>query len=160
MAAKNQTKVTEGEIPFHLDTKFTVAEAAKELKRSTRTIRDWIKERKLGAYRIGHVLIITGSQMDAFARERVLKYVLFGDTADAAELDPAYEPPTINEVDLDSLNDEELNAAILYLPKPLKTTANRKQSVSDTDTFTKDENPKGELWTEEFVKKLLGESEE
>ena len=119
MSAKNQTKDTDGELPYHLDIKFTVAEAAKELKVTTKTIRNWIKERKLGCRRIGigrGRIVITGSQIDAIADERIisrLSYLLFGDSADARELDPAYEPPTPTEVNLDDLTDEQLNAAIL-----------------------------------------------
>ena len=82
---------------------------------STRTVRNWIKEHKLGSRRIGHKLIITGSQLDAFADER-LRFWLFGDTAAAHELDPAYVPPEVEEVDIDTLTDEQLLSAYILIP--------------------------------------------
>ena len=62
-------------IPFHKDTKFTVEEVAAELRKSTATIYDLIKKRKLEAYRIGRNFVITGSQLDDFAERRRLKRI-------------------------------------------------------------------------------------
>ena len=107
--SKRQPETTKADaVPFDLDAKYTVEQVADMLQKSTKTIYGWIKTRKLKAYRFGREIIITASQLNDFANDRLLKK-WFPELGNLSELDPAYVPP--EEVDIDSLTEAEILAA-------------------------------------------------
>jgi len=104
------------QVSFADDKKYTVEQVANEhLHKSTKTIYNLIKDRKLKAYRIGREFVITASALNEFAEPKLLEK-WFPAFANLDELDPAYQPP--EEVDLDSLSDDEFRRAYL-LPSEL-----------------------------------------
>lgn len=112
---KNQTDPnTKPKLTYADDKKYTVEEVARDhLRKSTKTVYKWIRERKLKAYRIGNEFIITASQLNEFAESKELKHWTFSQwdfsELDPAYLDPAYIPP--KEVDIDSLSEAEILGA-------------------------------------------------
>lgn len=116
--SKTQTVADDVPIPFDKDAKYTVEQVAAMLQMSTKTIYTWIKERKLHARRFkgSKKIIITASQINAFADEAILKK-WFPEFGNLDELDPAYAPPELEEVDIDSLTEEELRLAYVIPPE-------------------------------------------
>ncbi len=98
------------QISFANDKKYTVAELAAEINKSTKSIYRLIKERKLKAYRFGKDLIITASQLNDYADQNILKK-WFPNAAYAGDLDPAYVPP--EEIDITELTLEEIESAFV-----------------------------------------------
>lgn len=102
---KQPDKADKPKIDFASDQKYTVAEIAQELDKSTKTVYSWIKKRKLKAYRFGKDFIITASQLNDFADRHIL--------SSRTEPDPDWEVGTgdYEEVPLDSLSDDEIASA-------------------------------------------------
>jgi excisionase family DNA binding protein len=98
-------------VSFADDKKYTVESLAAELGKSTKTVYGWIRARKLKAYRFGKEYLITASQLNDFANDRLLKKWLAAELTHLNELDPAYVPPT--EVDIDSLTEKQILSAFV-----------------------------------------------
>ena len=156
---KRQIPEIDDLIPFDLDRKYTTAQIAEQAHKSTKTVRKWITTNKLKAYDFGNGFIITATDWNNFADGNKLKFLfawLGYDADDAAELDPAYEPPTLTEVDLDDLTDEQFDAAIIIPPNFDRFDASvlsKKLSANDQDIFDADER----RWMRDFLNGLTDE---
>ena len=96
-------------IPFDLDRKYTVEQIAVDhLKKSTKTVYNLIKERKLKAYRIGKEFVITASQLNDFAGNQRLD----DRSADWIDTDAPPEPEP-EEIDIDKLTPAQLRRALV-----------------------------------------------
>ena len=103
-------------VSFADDKKFTVEALAEELGYSTKTIYGWIKERKLKAtqFKGSRKIIITATDLNEYRDEyNTLKHWFSTEIGNVNELDPAFVPPKLEAVDIDSLTEEQfLNAFI------------------------------------------------
>ena len=140
---KRQIPETDDLIPFDLDRKYTVKDIAEQADRSTKTVRKWITTRKLKAYDFGRGFIITATDWNVFADANKLRFLYSWLGYDnAAEIDPAYEPPKPTEVNIDDLTDEQLNAAIIIPPMFERFDASvlsKKLTTNDQDILDADE---------------------
>jgi excisionase family DNA binding protein len=132
MAKKQIAPDAKSKVSFAEDKKYTVADIAEMLGKSTKTVYGWIKTRKLRAYRFGKDFIITASHLNDFAENQFLdKWYFTMSNSDA--LDPAFVPPV--EVDIDTLSEAQILSAYVTVSELGLTTehieTSQKQKVDE-----------------------------
>jgi excisionase family DNA binding protein len=119
MAKKQIAADVKPKVSFADDKKYTVADIAEMLGKSTKTVYGWIRARKLRAYRFGKDFIITASHLNDFAENQFLDNWYFT-MSNPDALDPAFVPPV--EVDIDTLSEAQiLSAYVIVSELGLKT---------------------------------------
>ena len=120
MDKKQPDTTDQPNVSFAYDKKYTVESLAAEIGYSTRTVYDWIRERKLKAtkFKGSRKIIITATNLNEFRDEyNTLKhwYSSIFDLAelDPAELDPAHVTEAPVQIDLDSLTEEQILSAYI-----------------------------------------------
>jgi len=113
--SKKQPEGASEAMPFDLDRKYTVKQIARDqLNKSTKTVYDLIKSRKLKAYRIGKELVITASQLNDYAESVRFKHWFSSIAAiDTADLDPAHVTEAPVELELGSLSEKQILSAYI-----------------------------------------------
>lgn len=132
MAKKQNAADVKPKVSFAEDKKYTVADIAEMLGKSTKTVYGWIKARRLRAYRFDNGFLIMASHLNDFAENQFLdNWFLTRSNPDA--LDPAFVPPV--EVDIDSLTEAQILSAYVMVSELGLTIENidtsQKQKVDE-----------------------------